>query len=467
MENNGHYPNPFDFVPFAKKPFLKSLAELDQMGNVISGYLELKIKALSPVHIAGYQTNNQNSRESIYYRQNKQPCIPAASIRGCLRAYIEALTNGWVSQVTPEYEYKYGTRHRGYKVFETNYGTNRHQFSTSKPAINSDFSPKSFSNEKMDIASYLFGLVLEKKDGEDTAHEELARKSKVSIEDAFFQEEDLIKEKYWLPDIQGDAIMGGAHPSASSWWYMKPSQVVRRVVNHGRFEMVEFMGEEYRGRKFYFHQDPLECIKQYLPETGFWEYDPEHGFIKVNLECITHEAVSQVFRIYLDQVPETLLRLLIKSLIPCNKIRHKIGFGKAYGYGSIEFSIIGAQLRKEHINQRIPDRLSDYKEIIEKWLSEKPNSLSEFINEDAYDWLAKILTWDHPTSLIFLYPQYRAGEFQTVIRYHDYENWQRENPGAPNAKKIAEDFYHQKTTLNFRYYQEKSNGWSIIQERKP
>ena len=103
-----HYPNPFDFVPFPEAPILRTEEEFDGLGEKLSGYIELEIKALTPVHIVGKVEAHPDAHRSFMYRQNDRPCIPASSIRGCLRAFTEALTAGWVSQATPEYPKVYG-----------------------------------------------------------------------------------------------------------------------------------------------------------------------------------------------------------------------------------------------------------------------------------------------------------------------------------------------------------------------
>ena len=98
-----HYPNPFDFVPFPSAPILRTEEQFDALGEKFSGYLELEIKALTPVHVVGRVEGGAAEHKSFFFRQDGLPCIPASSIRGCLRAFTEALTAGWVSQANPEY----------------------------------------------------------------------------------------------------------------------------------------------------------------------------------------------------------------------------------------------------------------------------------------------------------------------------------------------------------------------------
>ncbi len=106
-----HNPNPFDFVPFAREPKLLRPEDFDRMGRKISGYLDVTITALTPVHVVGTYQRGDGESQSRMYRQDGSPMIPAATIRGMLRAFIEALTSGWVSSATETYPKTYGQRH--------------------------------------------------------------------------------------------------------------------------------------------------------------------------------------------------------------------------------------------------------------------------------------------------------------------------------------------------------------------
>ena len=81
--------------------------------------------------------------------------------------------------------------------------------------------------------------------------------------------------------------MGGAKPSASNWWYFEPSEVWKRNLydkdgyplldRSGRPQQVaEFIGDHLRGRKFYYHQDPVACVKMYHPDSNYWAYSKNH-----------------------------------------------------------------------------------------------------------------------------------------------------------------------------------------------
>jgi hypothetical protein len=77
----------------------------------------------------------------------------------------------------------------------------------------------------LDVASYLFGTVVE---GEQTEDGEKSRKSKIWVEDAYLPWRRLLLIKIWAPDIEGEAFMGGAKPSVSNWWYFEPAEIWKR-----------------------------------------------------------------------------------------------------------------------------------------------------------------------------------------------------------------------------------------------
>jgi hypothetical protein len=474
-----HYPNPFDFVPFPPMPILNTEKQFDALGKKLSGYLELEIKALTPVHVVGRVKGSQAEHQSFFFRQNDQPCIPASSIRGCLRAFIEALTAGWVSQWTQEYNKIYGRapgkrnegRHIGFCTFEDS--------KSDRPAINHAFKPNT-SEGKLDVASYLFGIVAE---GKQIGEEEQARKSKLWVEDAYLDLKSINVNDCWMPDIAGNAFMGGAKPSASNWWYFQPAEIWKRNLP-STAPVAEFVGEHFRGRKFYYHQDPMACIQKYHPDSKIWDY-PANGFHTVRLECMCQDAVTQPFRIYLDAVPHPLFQLLLRVLLlPGGHIRHKLGYAKAYGYGSIEFVLRSARLRKDwlgipmELKTLAPQGIVPMKNL--NWSDEalKNDGLTSFVDRDALHWLTQILGWPHQ-GLLFMYPQYRAHEFKQPIPYSQFElkmkTAQIKIPtSAPvmikskkQARDIAEALWDIKRPIDFRLYQERAEGWNTIVQREP
>ncbi|MEW6717614.1 MAG: RAMP superfamily CRISPR-associated protein [Chloroflexota bacterium] len=491
-----HNPNPFDFVPFTEKPILKTEAEFNALGDLYSGYLEVKLKALTPVHVVGFQEPVGEGRKSHIYRQNGQACIPAASIRGCLRSFIEALTAGWVSQANVEYKKEYGLnnpkgRHVGFSTFEKHRSRGMGPTYHMDAAVNPVYRPQAMEGENplLDVASYLFGIVVEKEKGEQVGHDALARKSRVWVEDAQIQPDQIESSRYWLPDITGEAFMGGAKPSASNWWYMQPREVwARRVTafikgQKRTMSVAEFIGEKYWGRKFYYHQDPEKCVKYYDPREGNWPYRDVNAFCKVVLECLKPQAETDTFRIYVNRLPRQLLMMLVLSLLPGKNIRHKLGYGKAYGYGSVAFSIAGANLRVEEGTQRIPSPLQDRLAGIIQWAEaawsqERMQAIGfdiSLINWQALEKLAQVLGWANSEQLIFTYPPFKTGYFARGIGKKDFNDavqpdYKLEQPiktSPENARSIAAKLFDVKKPIHFRLYQERAEGWAIIKSRRP
>jgi len=487
-----HNPNPFDFVPFTDKPFLQTPEEFAKLGEPLSGYLELKLKALTPVHIVGYQQPDAKEGQSFMYRQDGRPCIPAATIRGCLRAFLEALTSGWVSQATAEYlkvpgPYHPKKRHIGFRTFDYYVNEGKTMRRTSPPAVNPDFRSSIRADHMIDVASYLFGMVIEPESGQ-VVHEALARKAKVWVEDAFVDEAMLIKDKHWAPDIKHatqDAFMGGAKPSASNWWYLQPAEVWRRHVNTpmGPQIAAEFVGERFWGRKFYYHQDPDRCRQYYHPQNRNWNYSPDRPFYPIQLECLEQDNSSETFRVYLDKVPESLAALLVLCLLPGVNMRHKLGYGKAYGYGSIEFDLQTARLRHDDGTPRLPATLSDLKPKAQEWLAlawHRERLAANGLHNPILDWqalahLARILGTQNFDKLLFTYPPFTKKNFMQPVLFEQWED------NAPNgiqvnsqtrvlgvqAQAIAASLFEIKRPIHFQYYQKKAKDWKMIESRTP
>lgn len=480
-----HYPNPFDFVPFPSAPILRTEEQFDALGEKFSGYLELEIKALTPVHIVGRVEGDVSENQSFFFKQDDQPCIPASSIRGCLRAFTEALTAGWVSQSTPGYPKVYGDRHVGFMTFEDYVPERSNRSRTSPHVVDPAFKPISSSGE-LDVASYIFGTIIE---GKQTEYEVQSWKSKVLVEDAYLPLEAVAFDKdLWAPDVGGRAFMGGAKPSASNWWYFEPAEVWKRNLSDKngyplpdksgrRQEVAEFIGNHFRGRKLYYHQDPVACVKIYHPNNNYWSYR-NNSFHPVHLECMRKETVTQPFRLYLNDISRPLFLLLLRILLLQQEatMRHKIGYAKAYGYGSIEFVLKSAKLRAA--NPGIPKALCSWNIAVGSWseTSVVQSGLIDFIDRNALAWLARILGWPH-NNLLFVYPRYKMQEFQQAIRYGQFEERKLDDErlhvaekmvvNPQDARQIAEALWDLKRPIDLRLYQERSQGWNIILQRKP
>lgn len=504
-------PNPFDFVPFVETgPNLYSLKEFVSSDNLQTGYLTVRIKALTPVHIVGdqeaveYEPLDKHEKrdgkkdyrisESKFFRRGGSALIPSSTIRGCLRSFLEAATNGWVSQCTPFYKEDPSKRKYGFKVTATS-GTesNGQEENLSLPV---KYAVPRKSGELIDVASFLFGYVLEN---------EGALRGRVVIEDAEIQGDNLgLKDEigvYLMPDVQAAAFMGGPLPSASSWWYLYPHKIQLNEIKdkNGVAKLdrggnpivgVEFIGSGYRGRKFYYHQSPYESYAWYKNRDN-WPEDDNHEIYSIPIECLKPGSESKDFRIYFEEIPEPLLKILILALTPGlpeaesgkPTLRHKFGYGKAYGYGSIEFTITGGKIRGEKdvsIGSNYIDLLQ--KEVISSlWDFHKLNEIgiANYLHKESLEELAKILWFEASLPLKFYYPTFNrsgfaypviAGELYPVLRNKMRNKLITEKKLDLNheeGKTIAQALYNNnhKPALHFEVYQEGSEGYDKIMER--
>lgn len=482
---DSHHPNPFDFVSFSvPAPRLYSQSVIEDGQKLFSGYMNVKITALTPVHVTGKQVPEVPGRKiakSNFYKEDNSYCIPGSSIKGMLRGFMEALTNGWVSQAQeeaddlPAYPKVYGitdpshARHLGfdsYKVTENTHGSGRR--SKIQPAI-----PKSYrfgEGEGVDIPSYLFGSIRDNKEG---------ARWKIRFEDALFA--NVVAKP--MIDIENSAFMGGAHPSVSSWWYMMPSRICKRsgTLPNGRpYETIEMVGEGAWGRKFYFHQDPEKCINFYTNEN-LWPSDPRRPLYKFNIDCF-EKASSASFRIDFERIPESLLKLLCLCLMPGDNIRHKIGYGKQYGYGSVDFSITDIKFRDVSVPFDVmnPERLAFKDYELPNW-SERNNLTiagKKIMDDQALSEIARILGWEDvyckDKNILCRYPLNRRPYFQTVLQPEEFAAKTAINThphvvsnDPANGLEIAKKLWSTKKAMHFLLYQAKAIGYHKIMGRTP
>lgn len=399
-----HNMNPFDFVPFADEPMLKTIKEWFAVDNtLVSGYLNVRIKALTPMHIVGKQTiENKNKLEkSFFNRRNGKAIIPGSSIRGMLRHFVETACNGWASQITEEYAKEPNKRKYGFKVIDVESKTAEDQNKNKENldlALNEKYAVPANPN-KIDLASFLFGFV-PMKEGKAFA-------GRLTIEDASIQSDQIgFDDQYFIPDLNSDAFMGGAHPSKSSWWYQKAQQI--QVDNN----IVEFIGLGYRGRKFFYHQNPAQCIQWYF-DSDNWPIDLERELYKFYMECFKAQCLSNTFRIYFEDLPKKLISFILFALSPGNKILHHLGYGKAYGYGTVQLIIDSGKFRGYDFDSLddipIQNLINEIYNAL--WNETKLRNLAigEYLHWPSITALSKIMWYEPDSNLLFTYPRFNDG----------------------------------------------------------
>jgi CRISPR/Cas system CSM-associated protein Csm3 (group 7 of RAMP superfamily) len=505
-----HNPNPFDFVPFDENgPQLKTLEEWLKAGNLRTGRISVAMKALTPVHIVGEQPmNGKNIEESRFYKRGDKYFIPGSSIRGVLRAFIEAACNGWASQLTPFYQEEKKKHTYGFKVVKSDTPDDAKisPFLSDICSIDQKFTVPASAEKGIDLSSFLFGYIPGKQVNKDDFNS--AWKSRIIIDDAAFDGSMLssvtTNDSYRIPDLDNNnsnpddkdkdprAFMGGPHPSASSWWYQFPKEI--RKNKYGAYK---FIGSGFRGRKFYFHQDPVKCIS-YYKQTPEWQKN-SNGIKKLHffpIECL-NQGESVMFDLIFNGIPEELLYLLCFALEPGINIRHKIGYGKAYGYGSVEFSIEKVEYKSKGFEEQkdvaIDEIRASIGEQFKAFSGIKTEGFTQFLDKASLDHLSFILWYDSKCACIFTYPFAGSGGFNVDLNNKDRND---HNHAIANAaeyamnsiemkipsknavtgvspdqgKKMSQHpfLFISKPTLHFEVYQEKSidNCYNTLRKKR-
>lgn len=452
-----HNPNPFDFVPFAEEPTLKTIEEWMSFGEPRTGRITVEMKALTPVHIVGEQPmSGNNIQESLFYQRHNKHFIPGSSIRGLLRAFVEAACNGWASQLTPYYpRTKRKNQHSyGFKTHKTIVLKKEENIDIQEPALKECFVKPEDTIKVIDLASFLFGYIPGKSEKKD--HFNLAWKGRIAIDDAEVAESQLSfgpnDNHYKIPDLDNKpTFMGGPHPSASSWWYQFPKEIIKETETDYRF-----IGSGFRGRKFYFHQDPVKCI-------GFYESsDDWNGLYYPKIQCINQDE-SVTFDILFSDIPEQLLNVLLFALEPEWQIRHKIGYGKAYGYGSVEFSIQKLFFHEKGFDDYSEtNNIDRFREVINGQLSafdrKNKNSIAHFLCRKSINHLVFILGYEESLEKKFIYPCSGAGGFNVSQRGYERTTY---NSELNHEIKITLDFLKLKPDDNGVITITKEQGYSV------
>ncbi|MFQ5631913.1 MAG: RAMP superfamily CRISPR-associated protein, partial [bacterium] len=404
--------------------------------------------------------------------------IPASSIRGMLRSFLEAATSGWVSEATPYFPKQKDKRQIGFLNIDSEEvraeiakkgGIDKLIDMSIPPLFPKHYLPR-ITEDGIDLCSFLFGHVI----GDH------ARKGRLVFKNAAISAP---LADYDLPDIQGPALMGGPNPSARSWWYQSPRAIRKRFETNKqgrRFPLIDFMGETLRGRKFYFHHHPAACL-QWYDNPNNWPQKAEGQLYFYPVESLPPKSETDEFRIYFEEVPANLVRLLHWCLRPARKINHKLGYGKPYGFGSVEFNIT-----QFHLIGSLKSVFTDDLTAIE-WTTEaiRDSGIDAYLHKDSLDALARILYYEEPLEQIYTYPPFSEKGFLPLIQNRDVSgalsalniqpNFQSKSADLQEmqvteqqARKIAKyiaEVIHKKPALHFEVYQESANGYGEIQER--
>ena len=520
--------NPFDFVPFVEGgPTRKTAEEWSREGGgrLLSGSIQVKLKTLTPLHVGGEVTTRtetvtrsrggeQNRTETLtciefrkFYRQRTTPALPASGLKGAIRAFLEAWTNGVLGAFRPAYrkhsdptdrENRKGkNRHVGFWIGRDGTWHDRDVGPCEKTTVFSyglrfevrNCLPDAFSPglevEPMDLASYLFGapsspVGLGKREGAQ------GWRARIEFSDCCFRETDLTDPNRGSPhplalDVLGNSAFGHPNPRANSWWYFTPDRARVRIVRSPlrEFHTTEFLGKRLRGRKFYFHQLPEKALEYYRERWQHLSYlKTDHHrlrwfddtrvpiLVEHPVECVRAGATSDPFEIRFRDLPEPLLKVFLAALCPDQGVRHKMGGLKAFGFGSVEFEITSLQLEPPDLVLDPPPGVArsspeDVTQGIMKWVeqgldldpshSRDRQDIKDYVNETCWEWLRFVLAFPSDTrnleERVFAYPPFK-GAFDRVVDF-------REMNGVTltDAAAVIQAVSPIRATVDFDHYQ--------------
>lgn len=276
--------NPFDFVridwqkpPERHRPVWHHRLVGQGTQQLYAGHIEVDVYAETPLFIADPRTVSSDPKKPAQFIQNSRDeyIIPGSSLKGLLRCLMETLGNGCLTLFDGQYE-------RG----TINY----------RREVSADFQ-KCSNNTNLCIACRTFGMLKERTSG--------VFLGKVNIGDACSYKDkiNLYKPIYTKP-------------------LMEPKP------HHDSFYLDE-SGKHIAGRKYYFHHSPEV---EPLTERG-----PIYFGGKLANRFIQPLDYDTKFRFRVDftNLEENELAALLLAINLEQNMRHKIGYAKPLGLGSI------------------------------------------------------------------------------------------------------------------------------------
>ena len=465
--------NPFDFVPLRKDGPKPLPEEILNDHELYEGYIEYSIETLTPLHITNkIASSNDHARLSNKSfnreRVGGPPLIPGSAIRGMLLNFIETLTGSDLSVITEgdEKNFPYGknftgnwrdnieNRHVGFKVQSGDHPNgknldpisymhnsrivNRSRFECT-PTLPSNYGLR----KQIDAATFLFGKV---KDNNSIA-------GRLVFEDILLN--DNMLADYEALDIIGDSVFGSPNPRANTAWYFlpridktTPSPRIRHT-NYG--DVWEVLAHRVRGRKFYYHQDPIACIDYYWRKWA----KVNGGFsplCKYRVQSIIENRVLPNGKLFFKSLPLKMVMLLRFAMELEPGMAHKLGALRPFGFGSIRIKNLTTCLRKQ---------VSVFEKYQEEKSDVKIDEFASILDKVALEWLRKISSCqmdmeNQNSDNLFIYPPFdmqAKGELRGFAQIETaIDNLLQPNPNSNprNYKKLTLFFdSYQRGAINF------------------
>ncbi|NJO82765.1 MAG: hypothetical protein HC828_08020 [Blastochloris sp.] len=286
--------NPYDFVridwdnPGRRGPALPA----DRLGG-ISGQLEGTITTLTPFFIPDKQQNNMYNPQGFLQKNTGQALIPGSSLKGLIRNLVETVSGGaW---------WFFGRNDQGSWTDRQAQGG---QVDYSAYLPNHFKRPQSLN--QLDAACRMFGFL-----GSNGRNGDVLL-GRVSIDDGICEEPVTDQPMY-------TCILSSPKPRHRVWYLDEQN---RRVV----------------GRKFYFHSTELQKANGWLPRDATIE-TRQNQYIKP-----LSAGNTFTFRAQFTDLDEDDFALLLYALVLEPSMRHKMGYAKPAGLGSVHIQLHQIQI---------------------------------------------------------------------------------------------------------------------------
>ena len=293
--------NPYDFVrvDWSRPPSRTPYTPHDRFTGW-TGYLDCRLTVETPLFIPKPRTAGASvvsGPKDFITNGTKTPVVPGSSLKGLVRSLVETLGPGC------------------WKLYDGQY-KDRDKYGDDKPIpLPSLFRP-CMDNQRLCPACRMFGLV---------SGNEASLLGKVGIDDALC-EEARPHAAVFTP------ILGGPKPRHTVWY-------------------TDLEGRP-AGRKYYFHHTQIQT---------------ENALRKTKGDVVINEHIKPLdqgtvftFRVHFSNMADDELALLVYALALEPAMRHKLGFAKPAGFGSVRVMV--QSLRRQKMADRYrgvgPEQLS-------------------------------------------------------------------------------------------------------------
>jgi cold shock CspA family protein/CRISPR/Cas system CSM-associated protein Csm3 (group 7 of RAMP superfamily) len=360
--------NAFHFIP--RQPTEHPVFAADHhlyagLSGTISCTLTLEQPTVIGARRSGQQGNYQVLNQFLY---GTRPAIPATSIKGLISSLAEAASLSAYRVLKDE---KLTVRD----------GQNARVFpSTVHDYVPEALRPLSLSNERsISLAEQMFGYVIDSKKGNGSAFAGRVRPSLAVLSEAWRDraDDDLFitdgdyhyDGKQWVRLKEQSQPMkewerkasGEKYRSATPNFYMKErSGASAAHIGKSQFATGGATKYEIQGQKAYLHHLLSDTADKQPWKTAAEAQadqtrDGPKGIAAERKTVVRplKKGVAFIFTLSFDNLSEAMLDLLCFALLPSPGFRHKIGYGKPLGLGSVrivpgELVLLDRQARYAH-----------------------------------------------------------------------------------------------------------------------